>query len=295
MENESPSTPTPTPTVPDQKCGDHGSVLCSQNGVNPTVPVTSRDGDAAGETQLTPGGSSSAGGDRAPKMVRETTGRHPTTDESVDPLPFLPCASEDCDCDPELPGLIPTIPNTVILCPDRLLEEVSTNHRGTSVIGSNASLNAESTPRGRKETDRRDQGSVQDDEGGQTGTPDRMSPAELHSSDEDKPERVVYLLSATRIPARHQKLVHAKIHGRLEAQILLFTPICSQSDLSIVDAAIEGGDDICTMLLVTNSGTSSVFLPAGAELGTVSPAEEVTTQDSTENSWLAPMWVWCLI
>ena len=48
----------------------------------------------------------------------------------------------------------------------------------------------------------------------------------------------------------------------------------------MVDAAIEGGDNHCTTLIMTNLGTSPVFPQAG----TVSPVEDVGLQDMVESS-----------
>ena len=94
----------------------------------------------------------------------------------------------------------------------------------------------------------------------------------------DNPEGVVYLLTATKIPAGHRKMVHTKICGKPDSTLLLFTPTYSHDSLSLADAAIEGGNELCAMLMVENSGTTSRYLRAGTELGTVSPAEEVKFQ-----------------
>ena len=91
----------------------------------------------------------------------------------------------------------------------------------------------------------------------------------------DNLEEVVYLLTATKIPAGHRKMVHTKICGKPDSTLPLFTPTYSHDSLSLADAAIEGGNELCAMLMVENSGTTSRYLRAGTELGTVSPAEEV--------------------
>ena len=49
---------------------------------------------------------------------------------------------------------------------------------------------------------------------------------------------VVQLLTATRVPAGHQKLVKAKVNGWLSEGFTLSTPTVVDSNLKIVDAIV---------------------------------------------------------
>ena len=86
---------------------------------------------------------------------------------------------------------------------------------------------------------------------------------------------VVLLLKGEKLPAGHRKMVQAKIHGAVDAALLLFTPALTREDLSLADAVLDVTNGPCTTLVVQNGGLEAVCLEAGTPLGTVVPAVEV--------------------
>jgi hypothetical protein len=72
-------------------------------------------------------------------------------------------------------------------------------------------------------------------------------------------------------------MVSTKICGKPDSALLLFTPTYSHDSLLLAEATIEGGNELCYV----NAGTTSRYLRAGVELGTVSLAEELKLQDLT--------------
>ena len=86
---------------------------------------------------------------------------------------------------------------------------------------------------------------------------------------------VVQLLTSTKVPAGHQKLVRAKIDGWLSGGLTLFTPTVMDSELKIADAVVQADGEGCLKLIVENSGYCHMQLEEGMRLGTLENAEQV--------------------
>ena len=92
---------------------------------------------------------------------------------------------------------------------------------------------------------------------------------------------VVQLLTATRVPARHRKVIRTRIRGgEMESALLLFTPDLNGNGLSLMEAVIESRNGPGVTLLIENHSSTPVHLQAGTILGAVSPCEEVGSPDS---------------
>lgn len=83
---------------------------------------------------------------------------------------------------------------------------------------------------------------------------------------------VIRLLSAMRIPARHQKMVHGRVSNRQD-DVLLFMPQLEGEFLRISDSVVEAGDGNCVTLVVENHGYSPICLKKGTKLGEIAAAE----------------------
>ena len=92
------------------------------------------------------------------------------------------------------------------------------------------------------------------------------------------PPAVVKLMQATRLPARHSKMVRIKIEGACADGTCLFEPelqSLGERGLSMVDAVVGVGDGDGLTMVVTNQGTSPVRLEVGEVLGELQPASVV--------------------
>ena len=81
---------------------------------------------------------------------------------------------------------------------------------------------------------------------------------------------VVRLLTATRLPARHGKVIHACIGGRLDTSPLLFESArecLRERGLSIEDAVTQPDEDGRIALVIHNHSLLSVSLEEGERLG----------------------------
>ena len=92
---------------------------------------------------------------------------------------------------------------------------------------------------------------------------------------------MVKLLTATKVPAGHRKLVRAKVDGWLVDNLALFTPTAMKSELRIADAAVKADAEGYLKLIVENSGYCHMELEEGMKLGTLEKAEQV---DALEES-----------
>ena len=88
---------------------------------------------------------------------------------------------------------------------------------------------------------------------------------------------MVKLLTATKVPAGHRKLVRAKVDGWLMDNLALFTPTV----LKIADAAVQADAEGCLKLIVENSGYCHMELEEGMKLGTLEKAEQVDAQEES--------------
>ena len=93
---------------------------------------------------------------------------------------------------------------------------------------------------------------------------------------------VVKLLTATKVPAGHRKLVRAKVDGWFPDSLALFTPVTKNSELKIADSAVQADDKGCLKLIVENSGCCHMELEEGMRLGTLEEAEQVDTWKEPE-------------
>ena len=98
------------------------------------------------------------------------------------------------------------------------------------------------------------------------------------------PKTTVRLIQATRLPARHSKLIRADVEGpEMTSSMLLFQPeldTLSGRGLSMADAVVECARRVT--LLVTNHGCESVHLEEGEVIGKMEPATLVETPPERE-------------
>ena len=108
-----------------------------------------------------------------------------------------------------------------------------------------------------------------DRETGETGGPGHK--------DAGAPAAVVKLLQATRLPARHSRLIRVGIandKGAVE-EMTLFEPetqTLNEKGLAMADAVVGVGSGGEVTLVIVNHGTSPVHLPEGEVLGRLHPA-----------------------
>ena len=271
---------SPISTSLDQKTNPDQSPLGAQAGGCQTVSGVD-EGGSTDSAQSVPDSGGSAGGGELPLEGSQWTSEPYLLDDLVDPLLFPPWSDGDDDTVQRGARSVLPAPSAATADTHQITgKRVSSGRRDGPTTSTVKLNNGETTGVASREganTPERENVSARREDTNKT------PPAEAPLSDKYEPGRIVSLLAVTRIPARHRKLVHAKIQGRDEAPLLLFSPSCSQHDVSMVDAAIEGGDNHCTTLIVTNLGTSPVFLRAGTELGTVAPVEDVELQKLAEN------------
>ena len=105
----------------------------------------------------------------------------------------------------------------------------------------------------------------------------------------ETPQGVVRLLQAVRIPARHQKLLRAKIEGLRGHSTAVFEPepdLAKQMGLSMPESLVEPDGNQWVTLTMENSSFEPTRLMKGRELGRVYPADVVPSEprmtDGTE-------------
>ena len=82
---------------------------------------------------------------------------------------------------------------------------------------------------------------------------------------------VVRLLTATRIPSGHRKMVQVQLLGDIDCDLVVFTPNSMDKGILLADAVLAGP---CATMIVTNSGAEVMCLEAGTVLGTATSIEE---------------------
>ena len=100
---------------------------------------------------------------------------------------------------------------------------------------------------------------------------------ETGAQDTGTPVAVVKLLHATRLPARHSKLIRVEIADdkRVAGDTTLFEPevqTLKRKGLAMADAVVGFGVGGEVTLVMENHGTSPVQLPEGELLGSLHPA-----------------------
>ena len=101
---------------------------------------------------------------------------------------------------------------------------------------------------------------------------------------ESSTEGVVCLLTATKVPAGHQKRIRGKIIHQLEEELLLFTPNLPDENVLLPDCVVERGADQFVTLVVENHGHTAVCLEQGKQLGRVTPVELVPMVEDRSGS-----------
>ena len=99
----------------------------------------------------------------------------------------------------------------------------------------------------------------------------------------------VHLIQATRVPARHSKMIRARVEGLGSEQVSLFEPDTSaltEQGLRMAEATVAPDLDNQVILLIDNESFNPVKLKKGLQLGkvhpvTVDPAEE--QEDTVED------------
>ena len=99
---------------------------------------------------------------------------------------------------------------------------------------------------------------------------------------------IVRLLQATRVPARHSKLVRAHVRGPIRNQspsLILFEPSkeLSAQGVTMTDGAVSPRVDQSLTLVVENEGFQPVWLKVGQVLGTLEHADLVEWEDLPED------------
>ena len=99
---------------------------------------------------------------------------------------------------------------------------------------------------------------------------------------------IVRLLQATRVPARHSKLVRAHVRGPIRNQspsLILFEPSkeLSAQGVTMTDGAVSPRVDQSLTLVVENEGFQPVWLNVGQVLGMLEHADLVEWEDLPED------------
>ena len=94
---------------------------------------------------------------------------------------------------------------------------------------------------------------------------------------------MVRLIQATRVPARHQKLLKARVTGLEDSSLALFEPedLLGVKGLSMAEAATEPDADNCVTLIMQNDALEPTRLKKGQILGRIVPASLLTNTEQT--------------
>jgi len=97
---------------------------------------------------------------------------------------------------------------------------------------------------------------------------------------------VVLLIQATRVPARHKKMLRAKVTGLEDSSLALFEPdnhSLGMKGLPMAEAAMETDADNCVTLIMQNDALEPTRLKKGQVLGRVYPASLLTNEDQNSH------------
>ena len=85
------------------------------------------------------------------------------------------------------------------------------------------------------------------------------------------------------MPARHQKLLKARVTGLEDSSLALFEPedLLGVKGLSMAEAATEPDADNCVTLIMQNDALEPTHLKKGQILGRVIPASLLTNTEQT--------------
>ena len=114
-------------------------------------------------------------------------------------------------------------------------------------------------------------------------TPDRDQVEQRNQTGYSDPSGEVCLIQATRLPARHMKMVRAKVCGYTEKSLALFEPeieSLQEKGLSMTEATTQPDVDNCVTLIIQNDSHEPTYLRKDQVLGRVYPASlQMTTEE----------------
>ena len=108
-----------------------------------------------------------------------------------------------------------------------------------------------------------------------------IRPVDCESNEESISTTIVRLVQAVKLPARHGKILKARIDGQEGKSPLLFEPdmeLCNGLGLSVADSFVEPDENNLITLLVENKELTPTHLDGEQQLGKVTNA---TLQDPT--------------
>ena len=95
------------------------------------------------------------------------------------------------------------------------------------------------------------------------------------------PPAIVRLLQAVRLPARHKKLLKAKVEGFTDSHFALFEPEPElRNELIVPEALVEPDASSIVTLIMENSSLEPTRLKKGRILGQLCPVSTISNQDS---------------
>ena len=123
----------------------------------------------------------------------------------------------------------------------------------------------------------------------------QLSERAVHSSEEPQPKEpsevtkgVVRLLQAVRLPARHRKLLQAKVEGYWDRGVAVFDPepdFTEKDGLNLAEAVVEQDKSQIVTLIMENASCEPARLKKGRVLGQLSPITMAiaTDEEDTRN------------
>ena len=83
------------------------------------------------------------------------------------------------------------------------------------------------------------------------------------------------------MPSGYQKMIRARIEGRVEGALWMFEPVTQDSPCHLADAILDGSGGACQTLIIQNLGTDEIHLKPGTVLGSVTVIYGITSQNPT--------------
>ena len=112
-------------------------------------------------------------------------------------------------------------------------------------------------------------------EGIAPSTPNRDQVEQRNQTESSDPSGEVCLIQGNRLPARHMKMVQAKVCGYTEKSLALFEPeieSLQEKELSMTEATTQPDVDNCVTLIIQNDSHEPTYLRKDQVLGRVYPA-----------------------